>query len=289
MEQTQETTIDVVVYKPNYRLEVGLFATWRIMFTNMYRSRELIWQLFRRDFLMSYRKSFLGITWIVISPIIGIFSWVLLNSTGILQPGDVGMPYPAYVLISSTIWGLFMGFYGSSSQTLNAGSGFITQVNYPHEALLVKQLLQQFTNFMITIVINLTILILFGVIPHWSILFFPILALPMLLFASALGLIINLISVVASDVSTIMNTLLGFVFYITPVIYAPDSQSELLRQISQWNPLTYIVTGVRDLVLTGQMQHWDRFIFVTILSLIFFLLALRIFYVSEEKIVEKML
>lgn len=277
------------VYKPNYRLKIGWWQTWKIMFTNMYKSRELIWQLFRRDFLMAYRKSFLGITWIVISPVIGIISWVVLNATGVLKPGDTNINYPAYLLIGSTMWGLFMGFFGAASGTLNAGSGFITQVNYPHEALLLKQLFQQFINFLITLLITLAVLLLLGVVPDWSIILLPILALPMLLLGSAMGLMVNLISVVASDISTIVNTILGFVFYITPIVYSSQIQNPLLRQLIELNPLTYIVTGVRDQIMTGNMEHWDRYFLVAGVSLVLFLLSLRIFYVSEEKIIEKML
>jgi hypothetical protein len=66
----------IVEYTPYARAQTSWPATWVIMFKNMWKSRELIYQLFRRDFLMAYKKSFFGVSWILISPIMGIVSWV---------------------------------------------------------------------------------------------------------------------------------------------------------------------------------------------------------------------
>lgn len=281
---------EIVVYTPNYRQKIGFFQTWALMFKNIVKSRELILQLFRRDFLMAYKKSFLGFTWILISPIVGILSWVFLNYAGVLQPGDAGIPFPAYVLLSSSIWGLFMGFYGAASSTLGAGAGFIMQVKYPHEALLAKQTAQFLANFLITFVINIVVLLLFGVVPDWKIILFPIIILPMFFLGAGLGLIISVVSVVAGDLSNIFNILLGLVFYATPIVYVADKiESELLRKVIELNPLTYLVGGVRDLVIYGQMQYPERFILVSVISFVFFMLAWRLFFVSEDKVIEKMI
>ena len=69
------------------RFEYGFFETWGIMLRNIVESKELIWQLFRRNFLASYKKSFLGLAWIFILPIVGILSWVFLQKSGMLKPG----------------------------------------------------------------------------------------------------------------------------------------------------------------------------------------------------------
>lgn len=277
------------VYSPNYRLKIGFFQTWVTMILNILNSRELIWQLFRRDFLMAYKKSFLGMWWILLSPIIGIVSWVFLNSTGILNPGDVGIPFPAYVLLSSSIWGLFMGFYGAASGTLGAGAGFIMQVKFPHEALLAKQTAQHLAGFLITLGVNIVVLLLFGIVPSWGILLFPIVALPLFFLGAAIGLIVSVISVVASDISSIISTLLGFVLYITPVIYSPDTSNEFLRKVIEINPLTYLIGAVRDMTIYGKIDHFDRYLIWTVVAFVLFMFSWRLFFVSEDKVIEKMI
>lgn len=280
---------DVKVSTPDERSRLGFFQTIVIMFRNSWGSRELIWQLFRRDFLMAYKKSFFGMAWIIVTPIVGIISWVIFNATGILQPGDVGIPYPAYVLLSSSIWGVFMGFYGAAGGTLGAGGGIIMQVNYPHEALLFKQAMQFLIGFVITLVVNLVFLLLFGVTPSWMIVLFPIIALPLFFLGSAIGLIISVISIVGPDVSKIFNTVFGFLFYITPVIYAPETSSELLQTLIKYNPLTYLIGAARDSLIYGKIDNLGIYLALFIGSLLLFLISLRMFYVSEHKAVEKMI
>lgn len=282
---------EFTLHTPYDRQNTGFFKTIWIMARNTWQSKQLIWQLFRRDFLMSYKKSFLGIAWILIAPAVGIISWILLNSTGILQPGETGIPYPAFVLISSSLWGLFTGIYTSSSGTLNAGSGFIMQVRYPHESLLIKQLAQLTAGFVITFIFNLAVLIVFGIYPDWKIILLPILILPMFFLGSALGLVLSVVAVVAQDISSIVNTLIGFSMYVTPIIYDRQKAAEtpLLAKVVDLNPLTYLVADVRDLILFGQMQYPERYLFVSLIAFVLFLIALRLFYVSEYKAIEKMI
>lgn len=281
---------DLTVYTPNYKQKIGFFATWGIMIRNIIASKELIIQLFKRDFFMSYKKSFLGIFWLFISPAVGIVSWVFLNYAGVLQPGQLTIPFPVYILLSSSVWGLFMGFYGAASGTLGAGAGFITQINYPHEALLVKQTAQHLSGFLLTLVFNILVLLLFGVPLTWGILLLPFAAIPMFFLAAGMGLFISVVSVVASDISSIFNILLGFVYYATPIVYTPSQiDSEFIRTVISLNPLTYLVGGARDLFLYGYMQDFDKFLLVSIFSFFVFFFSWRLFFVSEGKVIERML
>lgn len=277
------------LYKPNQRLKDNLFETWYQMFINIVAYRELIYQLFRRDFLMTYKKSFLGIGWILLGPLIGILNWVLLNSTGVLNSGSIDIPYPAYVLLSTSLWGLFMGFFSAANGTLDAGSGFIMQVNFPHETLLVKQAFQHIVSFFITFSINILVLVLFGVFPDWKIILFPLFIIPLFALGSALGLLLAVISVVAIDIGSVVSRVIGLALYITPVIYAPDTENEILRKIIELNPLTYLIGMPRDAIIYGEFNSIGKYLFVSVISIVIFLISLRLFYVSEEQVIEKMI
>jgi len=277
------------VYEPDSRRHINFFKIWIIMFRNVITSRELIYQLFKRDFFMAYKKSFIGTAWILFSPIAGIISWVLMNRTGILNPGDVGIPYPAYVLLSTSIWGLFMGFYEAGASTLGAGSGFIMQVKYPHEALLVKQVAQHLANFCLGFGMNILVLIIFGVIPSWKLIFFPILVLPLFLLGAGIGLLISVISIVAIDLTKGIGMAFGLLLYVTPVIYSANTQSHLLNEIIKYNPLTYLIGATRDIIIYGQFNNIDRFLYSSLFALVVFMFSWRMFFISEEKVVERMI
>ena len=259
------------------------------MSKNIINSRELIWQLFKPDFFASYKKSFLGKTWIFIAPIVGIVSWVFLNMTGMLHPGDVGIPYPAYVLIGTSMWGLFMGFFESAEETLSSGKDLVMQVNYPRETLLFKQTAQHLAHFSIVLVLNLIILLFFGVTPSWKTIFFPLVVMPLFFLGAAIGLVTSMISIVAIDISRAIKMGMGLMMYLTPIIYSDKVSSELARVIIKWNPLAYLVCSARDIVIYGRLYDMGRYFIVSILSILLFMLSWRLFYVSEEKIIERMI
>jgi lipopolysaccharide transport system permease protein len=269
----------LIIYEPNQRLKIGWIRTWVILVRNIIQSWGLIYQLFRRDFLMSYKKSFIGAGWIFISPILGVVSWIFYNSTGILQPGDVGIPYPAYVLLSTSIFGLFGGFFTAASGTLTAGTGFITQVNYPHDALLIKQALLQLANFAIVFFINIIVLFSFKVV----------LSLPIFFIGSAIGLFACIVEVVASDVNKVITYSIGLLLFITPVIYSSKVQNPFLQKMIKWNPLTYLIGGARDMIIYGKMEHIYIYHICAGVSFLIFLFSWRIFYITEQRVIEKMI
>lgn len=279
----------ITVYRPNMRHELGFFATWVVMARNVWRARELIWQLFKRDFFAAYKKSFMGKAWLFISPVMGIVSWVFLQMSGMLKPGDVGIPYPVYVLVGTSMWGLFMGFYYAASGTLNAGAALIMQVNFPHEAMLFKQAAQTLASFVITFALNIAVLLCFQVMPSWGVLLLPLVALPLFLLAAALGLMIAMIGVVATDVSRFVDMGMAFMMYLTPVIYAADTPPPFVQSIIHWNPLTYLVCSCRDIMLYGRLYDATGYFISAGLALASFLIAWRLFYVSEDKLVERMI
>ena len=278
-----------ITYRPNQRHELGYLQTWIVMTKNIIRSRDLIWQLFKRDYFATYKKSFIGIAWVIISPILGIISWVFLRSAGMLNPGDVGIPYPAYVLIGTSMWGLFMGFFTSATQMLETGNRIVIQVNFPHEALLFQQGAIQLSNFFFSLLVNIIVLIIFGVTPRWGIIFLPLVTLPLFFLGSAIGLIASMISVVAVDINRLLTTVMGLLLFTTPVIYSDKIGNVWVQQLINWNPLTYLVCSARDIVLFGRLYHPTGYFICAIVSFLIFLIAGRLFYVSENKIIEKMI
>ena len=287
--EARSTDAAVTYYRAHMRHELGWLESWRVMATNVWSARELIWQLFKRDFFAGYKKSFVGTAWIVIMPIAGILQWVFMQHSGLLRSGDVGTPYPVYVLVGTTMWGLFMGSLYAASGTLDAGRELVMQVNYPHEALLFKQLAQQIANSTIAFGIGIVALLCFGIVPAGTTLLVPLAVLPMLCLASAVGLILAMISVVAFDLTRIVNLGLGLAMYLTPIVYTAEGASPLVQAVARWNPLTYLVCSCRDLVLFGRLYDPTGYALCSAVSVLLLLLAWRLFFVSEHQMVERMI
>lgn len=283
----QKSTI--TEYYPNQRFKDGIFTIWKTIFINILDSRELIYQLFKRDFFAQYKKSFLGAGWAIITPIFGIASWVLMQLTGVLNPGELSVPYPVYILVGSTSWGFFISMINSGSSTLTAGSDLIQQIKYPHEAMLFKQLALQVVNFMITMTLVLVVIATFGYFPSWKTILLPVLLLPLFFLGASIGLILAMINVVAVDISRFVNHIMTFLIYTAPIVYSANVNNKWLRLINEYNPLTYLVCSVRDMILFGKLYGWSEYFLAVGLSVFAFLFVWRAFYVNENKMIERMI
>lgn len=278
----------VVVYEAGQRAKMGFFRSWVLMFLNILRSRELIWQLFKRDFFAGYKQSFLGVFWIFIAPLVGIVSWVFMNSTGILQPGELGVPYPVYVLLGSTFWGLFISFYMFTANSLSSGGGLILQVNFAHEALVAQQMGQALVNFSINVLLISLVLAVYRIGPHWQAIFLPLTLLPIFFVGSGIGMVVSVISVVVHDINKMVTAGLSLLFFLTPIVYGSGIQNPIIKFLSKWNPLVYLICAPRDLIIYGRIDNPAGYVISFGLALAAFLLSWRFFFLAEYKIAEKL-
>ncbi len=268
------------------RHRTSFFGTLKTMMTRTWGARELIWQLYKRDFINANKKSFLGFAWHLITPLIAAITWIFMYRTGLLMPGDLPVPYPVYVLMGLSFWGLFFMFFNMSSDTINSGKGFIGQVSYPHEALMIKQCLQAFSLFAISFVFNLILIIIMGYPPTWWVLLVPLLVLPLFFLGAGVGLMFSVLAV-AGDIQKVAMTLFNFILYSVPVLYAPKTEG-FLSIVNRHNPLTYLFVFIRDLVLLGDATYLQPYLLVSGATVLLFMLCLRIFYVSEMLVIERM-
>jgi lipopolysaccharide transport system permease protein len=286
--QHEET---ITVYRPNQRHEMGWIASWAAMARNTWGAREMIWQLLKRDITAQYKKSYIGTAWIMAGPIMAVIPWLFATQVKLYNPGDVGVPLVVYLIVGRSMWSLFTGFYANGATTLGAGGGLMMQVSFPHEAMLTKQVLNGLFGFTLGFVVTITVMLLHGVYPPWGALLFPLTIIPLFCLGAALGLFVGMVRIVAFDLNRIIDILWGFAMWTTPLLYSNQVPSPVLQTIIKWNPLTYLVCTSRDVLLSGQCYNgrWDIYLGCSAISIFLFLISLRLFYVSEQKLVERMI
>jgi lipopolysaccharide transport system permease protein len=111
----------------------------------------------------------------------------------------------------------------------------------------------------------------------------------MFFLGSAIGLLTSMISVVAFDLDKILNMLMGLLLYITPVIYSNKISNPFVKSMIRWNPLTYLVCSARDLMIYGRLYNVTGYVICAVVSVLLFLIAWRLFYVSEHQLIERMI
>jgi lipopolysaccharide transport system permease protein len=256
--------------------------------SNLVRCREVIWQLFKRGLVGDYKQSFLGVVWIILSPLIGVIGWLFMNYAGILNPGETGVPYPVYVICGAMIWGMFMSFYTACAMSLSSVGGLMLQFRFPREALVAQQIAQGLVSVGISMVLVLLLLLAAGIWPTWTAIAFPLSLIPLLLLATGIGLVTSIFAAIAHDVTKVVGVLLGLLMFLTPVIYSPDVDNATLQSVIRLNPLTYLVGVPRDILLRSRIDHVAGYLGSMGVGVVVFVLGWRLFVISEQRIAENL-
>ena len=162
-------------------------------------------------------------------------------------------------------------------------------VNFPHEALLLKETAQQLAAFLVTFVLNLVVLLVFRVTPSWGVILLPLVALPLFFIGSAIGLVISMVNIVTVDLSRCVGAAVGLLMFTTPLIYGDNVESPLVQTIIKYNPLTYLVCSCRDVVIYGRLYDGNvqAYFLSAATAFLLFLVSWRLFYIGEQKVIER--
>jgi len=276
----------ITTYEPDNSLRKGYFTIFGEIIDELKKSRWLTYQLFKRDFLSTYKQSFWGVLWAIVLPLFSIGIFIMLNRSGVLNIGDIGTPYSIYALLGMAFWQFFSnGLVACSNSLVNAGS-MILKINFSKKSLVIAAAGKAIVPFIIQIIMVGILFIGYGITPHTLSLLIPIFLIPLILFTIGLGFFTSLLNGVMRDIGNILSIFLTFMMFFTPVLYAKPKIG-VLATLTKYNPLYYLVSTPRDLVLKGVVLEWNGFLVVCLISIILFIGCLFAFHLTETRVAER--
>jgi lipopolysaccharide transport system permease protein len=135
-----------VLYTPESMMRHPL-RLFRIMWRDLLASRELAWQLMKRDISAQYRQSFLGIAWAIIPSLISAIGFSFAADSKVLNIGITDLPYPAYVMFGTALWQTFVEAMNGPVMEMTTAKQMLSRINFPREALILSRIGQVFFNF----------------------------------------------------------------------------------------------------------------------------------------------
>ena len=251
-------------------------------------AREVIWRLFARDFVTQFRQRLLGYAWTLLTPIMGIASFVLLKYAGVLQPGELTVPYPLYVFLGTSVWGLMIGAVAAVSGALLAQGELVLRTSIPKLALTVASVAGLMYGQLANFVVLAAILVVFGVMPTWGALLLPVMLVPVLLLGVGIGLVLAVTGVVVRDLTAVVTTMLGVAMYLTPAIYVPNFPNRWLQAAVTYNPLTYLIDEPRNVFFRGTIEHPLGFALALLFSMLMLATGIHAFYLIQDHVAERL-
>lgn len=277
---------NIVTYEPNNSIKKGYFSIFNEIFSELRTNRWLTYQLFKRDLFAIYKQSFIGFFWVFIIPIISVGTFIILNRAGIFIIGDINVPYPIYAILGLAFWQLFStGLVASSNSLVKAGP-MITKINFSKKSLVFASTGQSIVSFLIQFILVIILFIFYGFKPNIMILLIPLFIIPLFLFTLGFGFILSLLNGIMRDIGNILAILMTFLMFLTPILYAKPTTG-FLALITNYNPIYYLISVPRELILMGTISQWRGYIVSSIISLIVFIVCLVVFHLTETRITER--
>jgi len=284
MRNIKKTNITVYTPESSVRHPARMLAT---MFHDLVAGRELAWQLAVRDIRAQYRQTALGLLWAFILPLANTITWIFLSESGIVAVSDTALPYPVYVFTGTMIWAIFMDAVNAPLQQTIAAKQMLAKINFPREALVVSGIYQTLFNGTIKIVLLLVSLMLLGIYPGWTLIWFPLGIISLILTGTAVGLLLTPVGMLYTDIGKSLPLLMQFLIYLTPVVF-PMPSSGWAATIFKINPMTPLVLNTRNWLTGFSPDYLGYFFMVNMLIIVLLLVVWIVYRTAMPILIERM-
>ena len=224
----------------------GLVARIREVWTY----RDLLRNLIVKELKVKYKDSALGFFWTLVRPLL----YLLVYSVAIgifLGAGRTIPDFGVYLFTGLLVWTLFTDVVGGATGAIVSNAGLVKKVYFPRELLTFSVVGAALINAVLQVVVLIGAYLVTRQFPPLSDLYLvPLAVLVLVLFSTALGLILGAVNVYLRDVEYLVEVGLLLWFWMTPIVYdwtkvrqqlVIDHHLEWLFQIYMANPMTNIV------------------------------------------------
>lgn len=210
----------------------------------VWRYKDLVYMLVKRDFITSFKQTILGPIWFFINPIFTTVMYVIIfgNVAGLSTDGA---PKLAFYLAGVTLWNYFSSSLAGTSSVFRGNASIFGKVYFPRLVMPLSIVLSNLMRFGVQFSLFIFVIIYYyftegNVYPNSWILATPFLILLMALFAMGMGMIFSSLTTKYQDVNMLLGFGISLFMYATPVIMPLSEFKGKFRIIAELNPLTGI-------------------------------------------------
>jgi ABC-type polysaccharide/polyol phosphate export permease len=226
-----------------------LAADVRELVAEQVEYRELLAQMIRRDLLLRYKQTVMGIGWAIFMPLVNtvIFSIVFMRAAKI----ETGMPYPLYAFCGLLVWNFLAMSAKFAVTSLASNASLVTKIYFPREIFPLSAVLVSLVDFGVASVGLVALMIWYGVGLHWTLVLLPLVIGVQLAFTVALALFLAMANLFYRDVKYLFEIFLTVWMFATSVVYPVEQVGGRLAEVLMFNPMTPIVEAYRDVLIRG--------------------------------------
>ena len=210
--------------------------------------KYLLYNLVKRDFVSRYRKSFLGVLWSLLNPLLTMLVMTMVFSY--LFRFEIPN-FPVYLLSGQLIIGFFGEATTRSMTSVIGAEGIIKKVYVPKYIFPVSNILSSLINLFFSFIALILVAIVTKAPFYWTMLLFPIPILYTFVFSIGVGMLLSALAVFFRDLTYLYGVFLTLLTYLSAIFYPIDVIPERFQPLMGLNPIYQFIAYFRNLVLYG--------------------------------------
>jgi lipopolysaccharide transport system permease protein len=223
-------------------------GTQAIDLAELWRYRDLLYFLTRREVTVRYKQTVLGFLWAVIQPLASMVVFTVFLGTLAGVPSD-GIPYPVFSYLGLALWTYFAAAVTRSGASLAGNAHLLTRVYFPRVLVPLSATLAALVDFAIAFLALGGLMAWYGLAPGAT----GLLAIPLVavtaLAAAGIGMWLGALNARYRDVQHAWPFLVQLWMFATPVVYPASLVPERWRPLLALNPLAGLIEGFRAAML----------------------------------------
>jgi len=283
----QHTDWDLIIEPQHSIFKLHLRDVWRY--------RDLLGLLVKRDFISFYKQTVLGPLWFFLQPAMTtlVFTFVFGNLAGIATDG---LPKPLFYLTGIVAWNYFAECITKTSTVFKDNANILGKVYFPRLIMPLSIVVSSLVKFGVQILLLIGVFIYYiffeEFLPQMNfyLVLLPVLILMMAALGLGLGMIISAMTTKYRDLAFLVSFGVQLLMYATTVIYplsvAERKFSPLLAMMVKYNPMTTVIEGIRYGLFGNGTFNLAMFCYSLIITIIILFAGIIVFNKVEKDFVD---
>lgn len=252
-------------------------------FASLRQHAFLVSQLTRREVTGRYRGSYLGIVWSFVNPLLllciytVVFRYILdARATG--HPEEGWADFALMLFSALVVFNIFAECLSRAPTLIQMNANYVTKVVFPLELLPLTTILGSLVHLFIGFVaLILTTLITRSGHLHATVALWPLLLVPITLWALGITWIVSALGAFLRDLNEVMAAVTQILMYASAVFYPLSRVPPNIQVILRFNPLVFFCEQSRNLVAWGEGMDWGGYANVTLVGLVMAVVGYKLF------------
>ena len=230
---------------------------------SLWRNRRLIWQLTRRDVIGRYQGSAMGLAWSFFNPVLlllvytFVFSEIFKSRWGGIGTSDSKTQFALVLFVGMIVLNLFSEVLNRAPGLILSNVNYVKKVVFPIEIMPIVTMCATLFHAFVSVCVLLAAFVLFNGYLPWTVVFLPLVLLPLVVLTAGLAWMLASLGVFLRDVGQTIVIITTLMMFLAPVFYPVNAVPEAFRGYIMANPLTFIIEQARDVMIWGNLPDWQ--------------------------------